>query len=169
FTSDHGEGFGEKKFWRHGVELWEPLVRVPLVVQTPGVRPHRVKARRSHIDLVPTMLEILNLPRATGEGFDFTSGVSLGPDLLLEPGAEAASRSVMVDMPAGPYNGARRAFIHGDLKLVISRNSKKELFDLNEDPGELRNQWGTRKKEIEAFYALAKKKLRPVKVDKTKK
>jgi choline-sulfatase len=35
-TSDHGEAFGEHGMWRHGFEVWEPLVRVPLLVYVPG-------------------------------------------------------------------------------------------------------------------------------------
>ena len=42
-TSDHGEAFGEHKMWRHGSELWEELVHVPLIVHVPG---RRARARR---------------------------------------------------------------------------------------------------------------------------
>lgn len=162
-TSDHGEAFGEHKMWRHGVELWEPLVRVPLVVHVPGVKPHRIAARRSHIDLVPTLLEVMGLPLPDGsDPNDFLSGRSLAADLLREPGTEAPARDILVDMPGGPYNESRRAFIHGDLKLIVSRGAQKELFDLAEDPGELRNLWSTRKGEIEAPFAIAKKKLREI-------
>ena len=58
-TADHGEAFGEHKHWGHGRELWEPLVRVPLIVAVPGVAPHRVALRRSHIDVAPTVIELL--------------------------------------------------------------------------------------------------------------
>jgi len=36
-TSDHGEAFGEHGMIRHGFELGEELVRVPLIVRVPGV------------------------------------------------------------------------------------------------------------------------------------
>lgn len=158
-TSDHGEAFGEHKMWRHGVELWEVLVRVPLIVHVPGVDPKRVEARRSHIDLVPTMLDLMGLDRPSGENpNDFLSGQSLVPDWFGEP----AVRDIIVDMPGGPYNESRRAFIHDGLKLIISRGASKELFDLEQDPGEMRNVWGKRGEEIEAPYALAKRRLREV-------
>ncbi|MEM9876872.1 MAG: sulfatase-like hydrolase/transferase [Myxococcota bacterium] len=162
-TSDHGEAFGENGMWRHGVEVWETLVRVPLIVHVPGVAPRRVKARRSHIDLVPTMLDLAGLPAvsspAATEGHDFVSGRSLVPDWYAADGAVSA-RDVIVDMPAGPYNESRRAFIHGDLKLIVSRGANKELFDLGTDPEERRNVWAARRDEIEARYALAKRRLR---------
>ena len=62
-TSDHGEAFGENDYWLHGRELWETLVRVPLVIDVPGTEPKRVAARRSAIDLV---LLARHLPSADG-------------------------------------------------------------------------------------------------------
>ncbi len=160
-TSDHGEAFGENKMWRHGFELWEVLVRVPLIVHVPGVPPKRIAARRSLIGLAPTAVELMGIPPASGEGDDFMSGASWVGDWFGEPPVQ----DILIDMPAGPYNEARRAFIHGDLKLIISRGAHKELFDLSADPDEQQNVWGTRKEEIEAPYALAKQKLREIVVE----
>lgn len=161
-TSDHGEAFGENKMWRHGVELWEVLVRVPLIVHVPGLEARRIDVRRSLIDLVPTMLELMRVPMPSGEGDDFLSGQSWVPDWF---GDAPEKRPVLVDMPAGPYNGARRAFIKDDLKLILLRGGqKKELYDLAEDPGETRNVWSTRKEEIEAHYALMKRRLKEIEV-----
>jgi arylsulfatase A-like enzyme len=167
-TSDHGEAFGENGMWRHGFELWEVLVRVPLVIHVPGVEPRRVSARRSLIDLVPTMLELMGteVPEsaAATESSDFVSGVSLVPDLFAAADTEPAARDILIDMPGGPYNEARRAFIHGDLKLIISRGAHKELYDLAADPEEAKDLWRTRKGEIEDRYAAAKARLREIKV-----
>jgi choline-sulfatase len=164
-SSDHGEAFGEHGMYRHGVELWEPIVRVPLVVHVPGAKPARIKARRSLIDLVPTALELMGVPQPDGkDDNDFLSGRSLLPDVFLDPDAEPAKREILIDMPGGPYNEARRALIHGDLKLIISRGATKELFDLAKDPGEKRNLWHQRRKEIEAPYALIKSRLKEIKV-----
>lgn len=163
-TSDHGEAFGEHNMWRHGVEVWEVLVRVPLVVHVPGVSPRRIAARRSLIDLVPTLLELLGVPGPAGAEHDFLSGVSLLPDVFAASGAEPPSRDIFVDMPAGPYNEERQAFIHGDLKLVVSGGARKELFDLAADPGEQNNVLATRKGEIEAPFALFKKRLKVVEI-----
>ena len=159
-TSDHGEAFNDNGMWRHGVEVWEVLVRVPLVVHVPGVPAKRIAARRSLIDLVPTLLDLMQLGKPAGgkEGDDFLSGVSWVDDWFGEPPV----RDILVDMPAGPYNRARRAFIRGDLKLIISGGAQKELFDLKDDPGEVKNLWKTRRKDIEAYYAAAKAKLKEI-------
>lgn len=137
-TSDHGEAFGEHHLIRHGFEVWEELVRVPLVFYVPGVAPHRVEPRRSCIDLVPTILDLMHVePPGEGAGkFDFLSGDSLLDDLLMPPGHVPDARDVFVDMPAGPNNDERRALIHDDLKLYVSNGVRYQLFDLAADPGE---------------------------------
>ncbi|MGK4001452.1 sulfatase-like hydrolase/transferase [Sorangium sp. So ce1036] len=170
-TSDHGEAFGEHKMYRHGFELWEELVRVPLLVHVPGAAPSRVSARRSLIDLAPTILDLMRVP-GPGEGAaptDFLSGTSLLPDVFLAAGEQAQARDVLIDMPAGPYNDARRSFLHGDLKLTISGGARFELYDLASDPEERKNLWGTEAgkgaaKEIEARYAAMRARLREVRV-----
>jgi arylsulfatase A-like enzyme len=163
-TSDHGEAFGEHKMLRHGFELWEELVRVPLVVYVPSSQPSRVATRRSAIDVVPTILELAKAEPPSGAGSDFVSGVSLVADTFLD-GKAAVLRDVIVDMPAGPYNEARRSFIHGDLKLTISGGTRFELYDLANDPDERRNLWRTDVgRAIEPIYAASKAKLREIKV-----
>ncbi len=171
-TSDHGEAFGEHGMYRHGFEVWEPLVRVPLLVHVPGVTPRRVKARRSLVDLVPTVLELMRVappePLAPGAaGTDFLSGQSLLVDAYLPPGAVPAERDVLVDMPAGPYNDARRALISGDLKLTVAGEARFDLFDLAADPGEVDNLASRDKGRLGAMkerYAALRARLREVRV-----
>lgn len=136
-TSDHGEAFGDNNMWRHGFELWEALVRVPMVVYVPGIEPKRHKERRSSIDLVPTILELMKIERGEPTGpTDFLSGQSLVADLYAPAGQPLPKRDILIDMPAGPYNESRRAFIHENLKLIVSGGVRYQLFDLAADPGE---------------------------------
>lgn len=139
-TSDHGEAFGEHGLLRHGREVWEELVRVPLVVRVPGVPPRRVSARRSAIDLVPTLLDFYGLPRPDDASPGFVSGRSLVPDLRGTDRPEA--RPVLVDMSEGPYNEERQAFIDGDLKIIASNGRPLGLYDLAKDPEERRDLLG---------------------------
>jgi arylsulfatase A-like enzyme len=152
--------------YRHGFELWEELVRVPLVVHVPGAEPSRVHVRRSAIDVVPTLLELAHVPIPDGhDENDFVSGVSLLPDVFLPKGEQAVPRDVLVDMPGGPYNDPRRSFIHGDLKLTISGGTHQELYDLASDPGERKNLFGTgAEKPILPVYDAAKARLREIRV-----
>jgi arylsulfatase A-like enzyme len=131
-TSDHGESFGDNGMWRHGYELWEALVRVPLVVYVPGIADGRVSVRRSSIDLVPTLLELFGSPLPGGE--DALSGTSLLADLV-DPRA-AAPRPIFIDMSAGPYNEDRQALIIDDYKIITSTGRLIGIYDLNADPKE---------------------------------
>jgi arylsulfatase A-like enzyme len=133
-TSDHGEAFGEHGMIRHGFELWEELVRVPLIVHVPGVAPRRVSARRSGIDLVPTILDLFRIPHPGGA--EALSGRSLLPDVLRAPDLADPARPIFIDMARGPHNAERLALIDRDLKLTTSEGRVLGLFDLAADPGE---------------------------------
>jgi arylsulfatase A-like enzyme len=135
-TSDHGEAFGEHGMIRHGFELWEELVRVPLIVKLPGATPRRVSARRSAIDLVPTLLDLFQVPFESRGPRDFLSGQSLLPDLFRAAGEVDPARPIFVDMARGPYNAERQALIVDDLKLTASEGRVLGLYDLAQDPQE---------------------------------
>lgn len=138
-TADHGEAFADHGMSWHGAEIWESLVRVPLVVFVPGEKPRRVSTKRSHIDLAPTILELLG---GTVPDDGEMRGQSLLADVHLPEGQEHEERDVFVDMPAGPYNGMRRALITGPtpgMKLIHQGGSNYMLFDLKEDPAEKRD------------------------------
>jgi arylsulfatase A-like enzyme len=137
FTSDHGETFGEHGMIRHGVEIFEDLVRVPFFIYVPGLTGHHVAPPRSAVDLVPTLLDLFGVSLGSPQNpFDFLSGQSLADDITLPPGYQPAERDVLVDMPAGPNNGERRALIREGRKLYVSNAVRYQIFDLERDPGE---------------------------------
>jgi choline-sulfatase len=130
-TSDHGEAFGEHGRTRHGFEIWEPLVRVPLFVVAPGITPRRIDVPRSNIDLAPTILELLGAKEAIP---DDLHGKSLVPELL---GGEAEARDVIVDLPMTSNNDKRRALVRGKWKIMaFGKEERLELYDLEADPEE---------------------------------
>lgn len=128
-SADHGECFGEHGHLKHGYELWEELVRVPLMIRVPGTQPRRIDVPRSHLDLAPTILELMGHPK--GEKM---RGVSLVSEL---DGAEAKPRPVVVDLTRDNLQGRRRAVIDGKLKLLATGDDKAFLlFDVEADPRE---------------------------------
>jgi len=157
-TADHGEAFGEHGHWGHGRELWEPLVRVPLIVYVPGAEPRRIGAKRSHIDVVPTVLELMGLAPDSD-----LHGTSLVEDTRAAP-EEANERDVFIDMPAGPYNEMRRAVVTGPspgLKLIDFGGGRYELYDLAQDPHERTNLARTERDRMRtAKEALARMRHR---------
>ncbi|MEB2325057.1 MAG: sulfatase, partial [Sorangiineae bacterium] len=136
-TADHGEAFGEhKSYYEHGYYLFDVTTRVPLMFHVPGVPAARVEARRSHLDLAKTVLELLGVKPGRE-----MRGVSLVPELLdAGRGAGAAARDLVIDMPYSDQAPRRRALIHGAHKLIETDNGTRSLlFDLDADPLEQRD------------------------------
>jgi arylsulfatase A-like enzyme len=141
YTSDHGDMMGAHQLQAKQV-MYEESVRVPLLVSAPfrSLRPHHVAQPVSHIDLVPTVLELLGhkSPDLAGRSLVpvMQGGQSpTGPrDVFLEWTADKA------DSGAGP-NG--RTIITPDgFKLVLYDSDQSLLFDRNKDPQELNNIYG---------------------------
>ena len=61
FTSDHGEGKvigGKPKHFTHGGMGFEEVVRVPLMISAPSVKPEIINRLTSNIDIFNTVLEL---------------------------------------------------------------------------------------------------------------
>ena len=128
-TADHGEGFGERGQYRHAYELWESLVRVPLFIYVPAAKPRRIETPRGHIDLAPTIAELLGLKADAS-----LPGRSLVPEVF---GRAAESRPVVVDLPRSDLMDRRRGVISGDFKLIGFGDDRTFLlFDVTKDPAE---------------------------------
>ena len=126
-TSDHGEEFGEHGMTRHGFEVWNTLVHVPLMVLAPGAPARHIDALRSGLDLAPTILELFDVPNDPAfEGTSLVGEIYGGP---------TEERDVVVDLPATSDNGRRRGLVHGSEKLIcFDTDSYCKLFDLDADP-----------------------------------
>jgi choline-sulfatase len=67
FTSDHGESLGEHGEATHGIFAYESTLRVPLILYAPStLEPRVVSTPARHIDLLPTILDALNVPLPSG-------------------------------------------------------------------------------------------------------
>ncbi len=149
-SADHGESFGEHGHLKHGYEVWEELVRVPLFIWFPGIKPRRILTPRGHIDLCRTILDLMGQ-----EAPSDVRGKSLVPELL---GAEAAPRTVVVDLPRDNLQDRRRALIDGEHKLIIAGDDKRFLlFNVVEDPRERKNLAAMDKVNLERMTALHRK------------
>jgi arylsulfatase A-like enzyme len=138
-SSDHGEAFGEHGLYRHGFEVWEELIRVPLIVHVPGVAAKRETARRSLIDLAPTILEMMGVELPAAGAKDAMSGYSLVPDLVRPSSESSPARAIFADLCAGPFNDERQALIEDDMKIITAMGRPVGIYDLAKDPGEKNN------------------------------
>ncbi|MDX1630424.1 MAG: sulfatase-like hydrolase/transferase [Thermoanaerobaculia bacterium] len=131
FTSDHGEALGEHGEETHGFFAYEATLRVPLVLWGPGIESGLDIREAQHVDLLPTLLEMLDVPAPPGLP---------GRSLLLPPDPERAtyfeSLSPHFDLGAAPLRGVIR---RGRKMIELPR---PELYDLTEDPDETENLVG---------------------------
>ncbi len=74
-TSDHGEEFWENGFWGHTSNFTKEQAQVPFVISGPGVEPGVEPRATSHLDLVPTVLELIGADPVNRE--DWTVGLNL--------------------------------------------------------------------------------------------
>jgi tetratricopeptide (TPR) repeat protein len=132
--ADHGESLGEHGESTHGVFLYDPTIRVPLLLKLPAGRAagRRVGTRVSLVDLAPTLLDLVGL-RVPAE----VQGQSLLP--LLGP-ARAADRPsyAETDYPRRAFGWSSLASWRVDRFLYV-KAPRPELFDRRADPGEARN------------------------------
>ena len=141
----HGEGFGEHATKGHGTELYEEMLRVPLVVVLPDGKPGRYDAGAvTTLDIAPTVLAIAG---ASAEGM---VGISLLPHARLEP---AAPRHA----PILAYGPKRSALIDWPMKLIVQERKKQNrnfLFDLAIDPKEAKDLSAERVDDITRLEKL---------------
>jgi choline-sulfatase len=132
YTSDHGEMLGEHGLWNKFV-FYEPSAGIPLIFRVPGVKAADVRraAPVSHVDLFPTLADLCGA--AAPEGLD---GESLVPHLT-EP-ARRMDRAVYAEY--GLRTKAAKYMIRrGDFKYCHYVNDTPELYNLREDPREMKN------------------------------
>jgi len=131
-TSDHGEAFGEKEEFRHGFFAYNNTLHVPLFIHVPGAAPATVAENACHVDILPTVCDLLGLPIPA-----HVQGESLVPLIGGRPRRNPLiyfeSMAPYLTMGAAPLSG----FIRGDLKFIDQ--PIKEVYDLAADPAEETN------------------------------
>ncbi|MCH2111555.1 MAG: sulfatase [Planctomycetes bacterium] len=130
-TSDHGEELYDHEQWLHGQSLYDELVRVPLIVQGPGVIQQVVQDPVELVDIFPTLSSLAGI-----DSLDFPiHGQSFAP--VLEGGAVDPDQLVYSERQgAWSIHAIRR----GTQKLIRIDGPSGELhwleFDLSKDPQE---------------------------------
>ena len=120
---DHGEGFGDQGVRQHDTNFFEEGLRVPVVLAGPRIAPRVATQAASLLDVLPTLLDALELPYAT--------------DAL--PGQSYLNG----DPPSSPklfgcwFERKCRGFVEGNRKVVyIPERDEAFTFDLTADAGE---------------------------------
>ena len=162
-TSDHGEHLGEHLLIDHQLSLYEPLLRVPLIIRMPNHLPPLPDVQESvqTVDIFPTLLDASGFEETASrmnlQGNSLTRNGDGGHDCLIaeyeipeeriagwlaeNPGAEEIEK----------LNRRLKSIQVGSMKYIWSSKGDSELYDLASDPGELENLGSERPVEASAL------------------
>jgi choline-sulfatase len=145
YTSDHGEMMGDHGLYQKFC-LFEPAVRVPLIVSYPKRIPGGkvASALTEYMGLYPTLAElaglvapvestVVEMPRAP-RCLDATSFADVARDPDLE-GPPAVYSEYDLRAPGSHYMIRTRQY-----KYILNQGAMDELYDLKADPGEVVNR-----------------------------
>jgi arylsulfatase len=153
-TSDHGEALLEREpcWFTHDPFLYEETLHVPLFVRVPGGAGsgRAVPDLARGIDVLPTLLELADLPGAGLQGrslLPLLRGESLPPALLwAQTQTHSAKESARRTKPGEDWLEPRECISDGRWKIVIDyeklaadKTTGVALYDLQSDPRELKN------------------------------
>jgi arylsulfatase A-like enzyme len=153
YTSDHGDMMGAHRMITKTV-MYEEVIKVPWIMRLPQMRSsqHVIKNRVSHIDLIPTILDLMGkkddgqrqgksiVPLIRGDVkqndnvFLEWNPKRMEPDTLpLMPNVSQAEVDRVLDA------SIRTVITQDGWKLCWSDKDKNQLFDLSKDPLETHN------------------------------
>ena len=143
-AGDHGEGLGEHGEKTHGFFIYNSTLHVPLIFKNGAANvaeiatPRKVIVPVSLVDLLPTVLESLQVPIPAS-----VQGKSLGPLLHGDAPARAGDLYSETYLPRIHFNWSELRGIRKDQYHFIDA-PRPELYDLQTDPAELHNLYSVR-------------------------
>lgn len=140
YTSDHGDMLQSHCMYAKGPSVYDEICRIPLFMAGKGIKPGSVSSQPvSHMNLTPTILDLFGikkspmmpcesiLPQAKGEC------ERVNEYCFIEFGRYEVDHDGF-----GGYQPMRAVF-DGRYKLAINLMSTDELYDLENDPHEMKN------------------------------
>ncbi len=137
FTTDHGHFYGHHGLTAKGAFHYEDMIKLPWIVSQKGKVPagKRSDAFQSIVDLAPSFLSAcgLKIPREM-------TGLDQTPVWYGEK--ESIRDHVICENRHQPIKMNCKTYIDKRYKITVYYDADYgELFDLQEDPGEVRNLW----------------------------
>ena len=156
-TADHGEAFREHGRLGHSHRPYIELIHVPLIMRGPGIPTNRIYENWvQHIDIVPTILEILNTPQR--EEMQGRSILPLMNNCEIEEDFKTYSFGYYKNKHESPFSMSSRT---KEWIYIMNQNGPDELYDRINDPKEQNNIIEKRpliaqklKEELADFIAL---------------
>ena len=167
-TSDHGELFERGVVGHITPMMFEPVLKVPLLIFEPGRKSRLdVYDMTSGIDLLPTLLQVtgMSIP-------NWVEGEVLPPYAEEVPNLERDIYSIKVvgDIKDQPIEKGTIALVRGDYKLIYYFGYQEldqsgdlvELYHIQNDPDEFNNLYPARREIANDLLSAVKSKLAEV-------
>jgi arylsulfatase A-like enzyme len=152
FASDHGEGLGDHGLIGHIEQLYDSLLRVPLIVAAPGqlAAGKQVEEPVRLTDILPTVHDLLGLG---------SPGIVRGTSLkaLASDTAITFNHPVLAMTFQPEARWSRQGLLLDRYKLIVTDKEKttlRELYNLDRDPQELTNLAANESDRVERMQKL---------------
>lgn len=141
FTTDHGHFLGQHGLCTKGPFMYEDLIKIPFIVRYPGKVPAAKEsdALQSLVDLAPTFLSFagINIPNEM-TGVDQSA--------VWQGSKDSARNHIICENHHEPTTIHQKTYVDKRYKITVYLNQTYgELFDLQNDPGEINNLWNDEK------------------------
>lgn len=151
-TADHGDLLGEHKLYGHTEKLYNSALHVPLLIKLPKFfkcNTHNIKSPVKHIDLAPTLVDILGLKSENSfDGASFWS-LMVGKDTKYDS-------DYIISEITRKYLCVRK----NEWKLIVNyKKNYKELYNLSHDSEEKNNLISQHKEKADELESIIKKHL----------
>jgi len=107
FTTDHGLALPRAK-----CTLYDPGIEVSLILRAPGISPGVNSALVSHVDVVPTLLQLAGLPSPTGNSL-----------------LDGSRTEIFAQLSHHDYYDPRRCIRTDTHKLIVNFSSAPSIMD----------------------------------------
>lgn len=145
-TADHGEHLGEHHRIGHKYSVYNPLVRVPLVIRYPkGLSPDRVSKVVSNLSIFATVTDLagLGMPEGTSSvsltNLDNHTGVAFSELVAATPQALHRIGKVHKDLDRAPWMRTYASVETTDAKCIDRSDGHRELYAMPDDALETTN------------------------------
>lgn len=138
-ASDHGESLGEHGEKTHGFFIYDATLHVPLIIKIPRGAPRVVNDEVSLVDVMPTVLQELNVAIPAGVQGRSLLSLALGRPSVNTSNLYAESYPPLLHFGWNSLQGVQWR----GLKYI--ETTRPELYDTRTDPKELHNLYHERR------------------------
>lgn len=112
-SADHGEGFGEHKFYLHAHHFWDEVIHIPLVINGPGWTPGVDDRLSDSLDVTATLAQLAGAPHGDLPGHDLAAPAVPDKQVISE---------------YNEYGIHRQAILGGHQKVIWQRPADEAWF-----------------------------------------